>query len=111
MPNKAEFVICDHTIEEMFADFKRHGFDLESTHLRHFLRLSRLTLCVALLYLWCVAFGTTIIKRGLRYLVDRTDRRDLSIFRIGLDMIQRYLTNGNPLFIRLLPYFQKVYGS
>jgi hypothetical protein len=26
-------------------------------------------------------------------------------------MIQRYLTNGNPLFIRLLPYFQKVYGS
>jgi hypothetical protein len=94
-------------IEEMFADFKRHGFDLESTHLRHFLRLSRLTLCVALLYLWAVAFGAITIKRGLRYLVDRTDRRDLSIFRIGLDMIERLLTNGKPLSIRLLPYFQK----
>ena len=94
-------------IEEMFADFKRHGFDLESTHLRHFLRLSRLTLCVALLYLWCVAFGTTIIKCGLRYLVDRSDRRDLSIFRIGLDMIERYLTNGKHLSIRLLPFFHK----
>ena len=93
-------------IEEMFADFKRHGFDLESTHLR----LSRLTLCVALLYLWCVAFGVTTIKRGLRYLVDRSDRRDLSIFRIGFDMIQRCLTNGKHLAIRLLPYFQKVYG-
>jgi hypothetical protein len=92
-------------IEEMFADFKRHGFDLESTHLRHFLRLSRLTLCVALLYLWCVAFGTSIIKRGLRYWVDRSDRRDLSIFRIGFDMIERYLTNGKSLSIRLLPYF------
>lgn len=98
-------------IEEMFADFKRHGFDLESTHVRHFLRLSRLTLLVALLYLWCVAFGATMIKCGLRYLVDRSDRRDLSIFRIGLDMIERCLTNGKPLSIRLLPYFQKVYGS
>ena len=94
-------------IEEMFADFKQHGFDLESTHLRHFLRLSRLTLLVALLYLWCIAFGTTIIKRGLRYLVDRSDRRDLSIFRIGLDMIERCLTNGKPFSIRLLPYFRK----
>jgi hypothetical protein len=28
-------------IEEMFSDLKGHGFDLESTHLRHFLRLSR----------------------------------------------------------------------
>jgi hypothetical protein len=98
-------------IEEMFADFKQHGFDLESTHLRHFSRLSRLTLLVALLYLWCIAFGSSIIKRGLRYLVDRSDRRDLSIFRIGFDMIQRCLTNGKPLFIRLLPYFQKLYGS
>jgi Transposase DDE domain len=98
-------------IEEMFADFKRHGFDLESSHLHHFLRLSRLTLLVALLYLWCVAFGAAIIKRGLRYLVDRSDRRDLSIFRIGHDTIQRFLTNGKPLPLRLLPYFEKVYGS
>lgn len=98
-------------IEEMFADFKRHGFDLESTHLRHFLRLSRLTLLVALLYLWCVAFGTTIVKRGLRHLVDRSDRRDLSIFRIGHDMIQRCLTNGKTLSIPLLPYFDKVSGN
>jgi hypothetical protein len=98
-------------IEQMFADFKRHGFDLESTHLRHFLRLSRLTLLLALLYLWCIAFGSTIIKTGLRSLVDRSDRRDLSLFRIGYDMIERLLTNGKPLPFRLLPYFEKVYGS
>jgi hypothetical protein len=98
-------------IEEMFADFKRHGFDLESTHLRHFLRLSRLTLSVALLYLWIVAFGAATIKRGLRFLVDRSDRRDLSIFRIGLDMIERCITNGKGLSISLLPPVEKVYGS
>jgi len=92
-------------IEEMFGDFKGHGFDLESTHLRHFLRLSRLTLAVVLLYLWLVAYGSKVIKNGQRYLVDRKDRRDLSIFRIGLDMIDRHLTNGESFVFRWLPYF------
>jgi hypothetical protein len=45
-------------IEEMLGDFERHGFDLESSHLRSFLRLSRLTLMVAFLYPWLVAFGS-----------------------------------------------------
>lgn len=92
-------------VEEMFGDFKQHGFDLESSHLRHFLRLSRLTLVVAFLYLWLVAFGSHVIKRGQRRLVDRADRRDLSIFRIGLDTVERHLANGEPLQIRLVPYF------
>lgn len=92
-------------IEEMFGDFKKHGFDLESTHLRHYLRLSRLTLMVAFLYLWLVAFGSQVIKRGQRRLVDRSDRRDLSIFRIGLSMVERLLANNAPLRIRLRPYF------
>ena len=63
-------------IEEMFGDLKGHGVDIESTHLRHFLRLSRLTLAVVLLYFWLVVLGS-------RRLVDRNDRRDYSIFRIG----------------------------
>ena len=92
-------------IEEMFGDFKKHGFDLESSHLRHFLRLSRLTLLVAFLYVWLVALGSQVIKRGQRRLVDRADRRDLSIFRIGLRIVERWLTNGNPLVIPLVPYF------
>jgi len=32
--------------------------DTESTHLVHFLRLSRLTLAVVLLYVWLVAEGS-----------------------------------------------------
>jgi hypothetical protein len=92
-------------IEEMFGDFKGHGFDLERTHLRHFLRLSRLTLAVVLLYVWLVAFGSHVIKNGRRYLVDRQERRDYSIFRIGFNMAERCLTNGIPLAITLRPYF------
>lgn len=92
-------------IEEMFGDFKKHGFDLESTHLSHFLRLSRLTLAVALLYVWLVALGSQVIKNGKRHLVDRKNRRDLSIFRIGCDTVDRCITNSLPCPIRLVPHF------
>jgi len=91
-------------IEEMYGDFKKHGFDLESTMLRHFLRLSRLTLAVAILYVWLVSVGTGTIRSGLRNLVDRSDRRDLSIFQIGLRFIERCLTNAIPFQISLCSF-------
>ena len=88
-----------HSIEEMFGDMKGHGFDLESTHLRNFLRLSRLTLMVVLLYVWLLSFGSRIIKSGQRRLVDRNDRRDYSLFRIGWHMADRRLINEQPFQI------------
>ena len=92
-------------IEEMFGDFKGHGFNLEDSHLRHFLRLSRLTLAVVLLYVWLIAFGSRVIKNGQRSLVDRADRKDFSIFRIGHNMAERLLTNSQSFGIVLVPYF------
>lgn len=91
--------------EGMFADFKGNGFDLEASRLQHFLHLSRLTLAVALLYVTLIAFGSQTIKNGLRPLVDRHERRDLSIFRIGFDMLERLLANSLSCAMRPLPYF------
>jgi len=91
-------------IEEMFGDLKKHGFDLESTMLRHFLRLSRLTLAVVLLYVWLISVGTQTVHVGLRHLVDRKERRDLSIFQIGLRFIERRLTNALPFRLSLCKY-------
>ena len=91
-------------IEEMFGDFKKHGFDLEHTMLRHADRLSRLTLAVVLLYVWLVSIGTQTIRNGLRSLVDRTDRRDLCIFQIGLRIIERCLCNALSFKITLCSY-------
>jgi len=91
-------------IEEMFGDFKKHGFDLERTMLRHFDRLSRLTLAVALLYVWMISIGTCTIRNGLRPLIDRADRRDLSIFQIGLRFIQRSITNASSVQVTLCSY-------
>ena len=90
-------------IEEMFGDMKRHGFDLESTHLCHFLPLSRLTLAVAILYVWLVAYGARAIKDGKRHLVDRKDRRDLCIFQIGWRLVKRRLVNQLSTPICLCP--------
>ena len=67
-------------IEEMFGDLKSHGFDLECTMLRHAEKLSRLTLAVALLYVWSISIGTKTIRNSQRALVDRRDRSDLSVF-------------------------------
>ena len=92
-------------IEEMFGDMKGNGFDLESSHLRHFQRLSRLTLAVVLLYLWLISMGAKFIKDGERHLVDRAGRRDLSIFQIGLRSIERRLTNARRIEIRLIPFY------
>ena len=99
-------------IEEMFGDMKGHGFDLESTHLRHSLRLSRLTLAVAMLYIWLLVSGTRAIKNGQRHLVDRKDRHDLSVFQIGLRIVERCLVNDLPFVIRLQPIvYRKLSGS
>lgn len=91
-------------IEEMFGDLKNHGFDLESTMLHSFIRLSRLTLAVAFLYVWLVSSGTKTIHNGLRHLVDRKDRRDLSIFQIGLRFIERRLINDLSVQATLCAY-------
>jgi len=79
-------------IEEMFGDWKGHGWDLQTTHLRHPDRLSRLTLALCLLYVWLILYGQKVIKAGWRAWVDRHDRRDLSLFRIGWDVLQRCFT-------------------
>jgi hypothetical protein len=91
-------------IEETFGDLKGNGFDLENTHLRNFLRLSVLTLAAILLYVWLLAFGSQVIKAGQRRLVDRNDRRDYSLFRIGRNMAERLLTNGLHLPLSLTFY-------
>jgi hypothetical protein len=90
--------------EEMFGDFKKHGFDLETTMLRHASRLSRLTLAVAFLYVWLLSIGSRTIRAGLRHLVDRKDRRDLSLFQIGLRFIDRKLLQLLPISILLCAY-------
>ncbi len=99
------FVICVKTIECMFGDLKDNGFDLERSGLCHFLRLSRLTLAVVLPYVWFIAFGTDLVKHGLHTDVDRTNRRDLSLFRLAWDFLQQALLFDLPFAVSFSPFF------
>jgi hypothetical protein len=76
-------------IEEMFGDMKGNGFDLEVSQLRHADRLSRLMMIVSILYLWLISLGEHVIQHNLTHEVDRNDRTDLSIFRLGWDWLDR----------------------
>lgn len=91
-------------IEEMYGDMKGHGFDLEATHLQGLERLSRLMLAICLLYMGLISLGSWVVKRGLRHLVDRKDRRDKSYFRIGWDWLERSLSQGLRLRLQFSPY-------
>ncbi|MFC1959458.1 IS4 family transposase [Chloroflexota bacterium] len=98
-------------LEEMFGDMKGHGFDLENSRLQHFLRLSRLTLAVCLLYVWLVAVGEHVLVANLFSEVDRSDRHDLSIFRLGWDFVERRLALFDPFPDVFVPNFCSVSGS
>jgi len=98
-------------IEEMYGDMKGHGFDLEISRLQHADRLSRLTLAVCLLYVWLVAIGEYVLDNGYQDEVDRTDRRDLSIFRLGWDFLERRLALNDPLPAVFCPNFCLMSGS
>jgi hypothetical protein len=91
-------------IECMFGDLKDNGFDFERSALRHFLRLSRLTLAVCLLYVWFISFGTQLVKSGLHKQVDRADHRNLSLFRIAWDYLQRALQSALPFDVTFEPF-------
>jgi hypothetical protein len=62
------------------------------------------------LYLDLSASRSKVIKNGLRYLVDRSDRRDLSLFRIGWYMRDRCLANDLSFSIHFLPVLCQTVG-
>lgn len=90
-------------IEQMFGDFKRHGVDLEATRLTHIQRLNRLTLMVCLLYVCLLRMGLALLIARKARQVDRSDRRDLSIFQLGWRFLKRLLVNNRELRVTLCP--------
>jgi hypothetical protein len=90
---------------QLFADFEDGGFHLNRSRIYHTDRLSRLVMALSWVYTWLMHVGAWVVKRGLRHKVDRTDRRDRSYVEIGRRWLRRCVTNGDPLRVRLKPYF------
>ena len=91
--------------EELYGDLKGHGFDLEATHLDDADRIARLVLAVCINFVWFIALGVWIVKRGWRHLLDHRSRRDKSYFRLGLDWLDRCFRLDDPVPLRFTLYF------
>jgi hypothetical protein len=81
-------------IETFFSDQKSRGFHIHKSHLSDPARLSRLLIAACLAYIWMITQGLRVIAEGNLSLIDRTDRRDKSLFRLGLDWLKYALKHS-----------------
>ncbi|MFC1997854.1 IS4 family transposase [Chloroflexota bacterium] len=77
-----------YRIETFFSDQKSRGFHIHKSHLSDPIRLSRLLIAACLAYIWMISQGLWVIATKKTALIDRTDRVDKSIFRLGLDWLK-----------------------
>lgn len=84
-------------IETFFSDQKTRGFHLHKSHLDDPIRLARLMIAACLAYIWIVYLGALAHLEGWIGVIHRTDRCDLSLFRLGLDLLEHLLDEGMPI--------------
>ena len=90
-----------YRIETFFSDQKSRGFHIHKSHLYDPLRLSRLLIAACLAYIWMICQGIWVIANKKTGLIDRTDRVDKSVFRLGLDWLKYALKRNidfEPIF-------------
>lgn len=88
-------------IETFFSDQKSRGFHIHKSHLADPVRLSRLLIAACLAYIWMIAQGLHVMAANYTSLIDRTERIDKSLFRLGMDWLKFALKNNlhfEPLF-------------
>ncbi len=85
------------SIETFFSDQKSRGFHLHKSHLSDPERLSRLMMAACLAYLWIIYLGVVAIQGGWLAQIHRTDRCDLSLFQLGLRLLNPFLNEEEPI--------------
>jgi hypothetical protein len=88
-------------IETFFSDQKSRGFNIHKSHLSDPARVSRMLIAACLAYLWMICQGVQVMASNKSTLIDRTERVDKSLFRLGLDWIKyalKHRLDFQPLF-------------
>jgi hypothetical protein len=84
-------------IETFFSDQKSRGFNIQKSHLEDCHRLSRLLIASCLSYIWIVYLGSLCKSDGWQDIIHRRNRCDLSLFRLGLQLLEHFLNEGLPI--------------
>ena len=92
-PSSQPHLIYDkrYWVETLFGNCKSRGFQLARTQMTTPVHIDRLILAIAIATCLALGLGTHLIVINQADQVDRTNRRDLSLFQIGLRGITRFL--------------------
>jgi hypothetical protein len=88
-------------IETFFSDQKGRGFHIHKSHLSDPPRLSRMLIAACLAYIWMICQGLQVLASNQTALIDRTERVDKSLFRLGVDWtkyVLKYDLDFQPIF-------------
>jgi hypothetical protein len=81
-------------IETFFSDQKSRGFHLHKSHIADQHRLSRLLIAACLAYTLIIYLGALCIEQGWTSIIHRRHRCDLSLFQLGLRLLNHFLNEG-----------------
>jgi hypothetical protein len=84
-------------IETFFSDEKSRGFNLHKSHISNPKRLARLMIAACLAYIWIVYLGAIAVRDGWVKIIHRIDRCDLSLFQLGLNLLDHFLNEHLPI--------------
>jgi hypothetical protein len=59
--------------------------------------LERLMIAACLTYIWIIYLGVICLDDGWNRQIHRTDRCDLSLFQLGMDLLEHLLNENLPI--------------
>ncbi len=84
-------------IEPFFSDQKSRGLHLHQSPLATPQRRARLFIAACFAYIWIVYLGSVCIKEGWGRIIHRRHRCDLSLFQLGLRLLEYFLNEELPI--------------
>ena len=84
-------------IETFFSDQKSRGFQIDRSHLSDPQRVQRLLIAASLAYLWVICLGTVAHADDWLPVIHRRHRCDLSLFQLGLRLLDYLLNHDQPI--------------
>ena len=84
-------------IETFFSGQKSRGFHIHKSHISDVQRLSRLLIAACLASIWLVYLGSVCEKDRWRPIIHRRKRCDLSLFQLGLRLLEHLLNEEMPI--------------
>ena len=84
-------------VETFFSDQKSRGFQIDRSHLSDPQRVQRLLIAASLAYLWVICLGTVAHEDEWLPIIHRRHRCDLSLFQLGLRLLDYLLNHDQPI--------------